>query len=379
MNFKGKIALKSIEILQLNYLTKYNKGKLMKNIIKSLIVMLSSISLFASANAGELSVSGTAKATYNVYSGKSNTGKGLGIPNELIFTASCELDNGYTWSYSMELDPTDATDTGTAMNDDTSLKLTTPVGTFGVFVNEGGLDVEDGASMSVYARPTDAGDPSSGTGDNFTIDGYNNIQYHTPSGMLPFGTVVKLGYAPDLDDTVNSGNAKGSTETKSATGEGRNMTAIQVTTTPIDGLTIGASYNEFDGAGLAKNDQDPASGAYYLKYANGPFSIGYSQAFKALLLADNVAATAVEGYEQTNYSIAYAASDDLSISYEVEEDTKQSVTASTVDVDQKSKAIQAAYSMGGMTISASMGSYDNVGWVTTDSIDTFLLAVTMAF
>ena len=43
------------------------------------------------------------------------------------------------------------------------------------------------------------------------------------------------------------------------------------------------------------------------------------------------------------------------------------------------KAIQAAYSMGGMTISASMGSYDNVGWVTTDSIDTFLLAVTMAF
>ena len=31
--------------------------------------------------------------------------------------------------------------------------------------------------MSVYARPTDAGDPSDGTGDNFTIDGYNNLQY----------------------------------------------------------------------------------------------------------------------------------------------------------------------------------------------------------
>ena len=44
------------------------------------------------------------------------------------------------------------------------------------------------------------------------------------------------------------------------------------------------------------------------KYTNGPFSIGYSQAFKALLLADNIAATAIEGYEQTNYSIAYAAS-----------------------------------------------------------------------
>ena len=44
----------------------------MKNIIKTLIVMLTSISLFGSANAGELSVSGTAKATYNIQSGQTN-------------------------------------------------------------------------------------------------------------------------------------------------------------------------------------------------------------------------------------------------------------------------------------------------------------------
>ena len=41
----------------------------MKNIIKTLIVMLTSISLFGSAQAGELGVSGTAKATYNLNSG----------------------------------------------------------------------------------------------------------------------------------------------------------------------------------------------------------------------------------------------------------------------------------------------------------------------
>ena len=34
-----------------------------------------------------------------------NTGKGLGISNELTFSASGELDNGYTWNYAMELDP----------------------------------------------------------------------------------------------------------------------------------------------------------------------------------------------------------------------------------------------------------------------------------
>ena len=86
----------------------------MKNIIKSLIVMLSSVSLFASANAGELGVSGTAKATYNIQSGKTNAAKGIGITNELNFTASGELDNGYTWNYSMELDPADASTGGAA-------------------------------------------------------------------------------------------------------------------------------------------------------------------------------------------------------------------------------------------------------------------------
>jgi hypothetical protein len=94
----------------------------MKNIIKSLIVMLSSVSLFASANAGELGVSGTAKATYNILSGKTNVGKGLGITNELNFTATGETDAGYTWSYSMELDPDAvASANAAAQNDDTKL------------------------------------------------------------------------------------------------------------------------------------------------------------------------------------------------------------------------------------------------------------------
>ena len=153
--------------------------------------MFSSISLFASANAGELGVSGTAKATYNIQSGKTNAGKGLGITNELNFTAAGELDNGYTWSYSMELDPdavSSGTD-GTAENDDSKMTMTAPWGTVGVFMSEGGLDLEDAASQSVYGRPTDIGDPSSGTGDNYTIDAYNNVQYHMPADLLPFGIV----------------------------------------------------------------------------------------------------------------------------------------------------------------------------------------------
>ena len=361
----------------------------MKNIIKSVIVMLSSVSLFTSANAGELSVSGTAKATYNILSGYSNVGKGLGITNELNFTASGELDNGYTWSYSMELDP-NAVSAGTtaaaqsgAENDDTKLTLSTPYGTVGVFISEGGLDVEDAGSQSVYGRPTDIGDPSSTT-DNYTIDSYNNVQYHTPAGLLPFGISAKIAYAPDLSDVAPgaSGNNSGAVSTQSTTFVGENATEYQVKASPIDGLTIGASYFDRDQQGGAtKRDQDAESGAYYFTYANGPVSIGYSQAYRAEMLANDAYQTATNAdfYDQTNYSIAFAASDDLSVSYERETSEKNFVGSGQASVEQESSAVQLAYTMGGMTIALSHASHDNNGYSTTNNQDQSLIAVTMAF
>ena len=361
----------------------------MKNIIKSVIVMLSSVSLFTSANAGELSVSGTAKATYNILSGYSNVGKGLGITNELNFTAAGELDNGYTWSYSMELDP-NAVSAGTtagaqsgAENDDTKLTLTTPYGTVGVFISEGGLDVEDAASQSVYGRPTDIGDPSSTT-DNYTIDAYNNVQYHTPADLLPFGISAKIAYAPDLSDVAAgaSGNNSGAVSTQSTTFVGENATEYQVKASPIDGLTVGASYFERDEQGGAtKRDQDAESGAYYFTYANGPVSIGYSQAYRAEMLANNAyqTGTDVDYYDQTNYSIAFAASDDLSVSYERETSEKNFVGSGQAAVEQESSAVQVAYTMGGMTIALSHASHDNNGYSTTNNQDQSLIAITMAF
>ena len=115
----------------------------------------------------------------------------------------------------MELDPgataaTTETATGvanSAQNDDTKLTLSMPMGTVGVFISEGGLDVEDAASQSVYSRPTDMGG-SDGVVDNYSISSYNNFQYHTAADMIPFGGSIKIGYAPDLD-AYGSGNNAG--------------------------------------------------------------------------------------------------------------------------------------------------------------------------
>ena len=64
----------------------------MKNIIKTLLVMLSVVS-FSAAKAGELSVTGSAKASYTIHSADSASGavesaKGLGVANEFNLGAS---------------------------------------------------------------------------------------------------------------------------------------------------------------------------------------------------------------------------------------------------------------------------------------------------
>jgi len=347
--------------------------------------MLSSISLFTSANAGELSVTGTAKATYNVLSGYAqNSNKGLGVANEFNLGASGELENGWTWNYSIAMDPGNtATNalTSNVENDDSSLTLSTPYGTVGIFSMAGALDVEDSASQSVYGRPTDIGDPSA-TVDNFTIDSYNNIQYHTPAGLIPFGTTVKVAYAPGLDATQNSANAGGATTTQSATSMGSSATEYQITTAPIDGLTIGASYIEFKDAGLPGTksalDQSPESGAVYAKYKIGNLGLGYSEARVSNLLETTAAATTVEWYEQTNYSVAYVF-DSVSISYEKETSKPHTVTPAQTVYEQDSSAIQAAYTMGGMTFAVSLGKFDNNGYVQAADAEQALFAITMAF
>jgi len=363
----------------------------MKNIIKTLIVMLTSISLFGSATAGELGVSGTAKATYNIETG-ANKGKGLGITNELNFTASGETDAGYTWSYSMELDPgavasTSNEESQSAHNDDTKLTLSTPYGTVGVFISEGGLDVEDAASQSAYARPTDMGG-SDGVVDNFNIDGYNNMQYHTPGDLIPFGGSFKIAYAPDLD-TYGSGNNSGVTKGDGAADYvGRSATSMQVSFDAIpmaDGLKIGASYFDFDKQGdEGKKDQEAESGAYYATYSIGNVSLGYSKAYKALLISDDAmgggSTTQVEHYDQTNQSIAYAVNDDLTISYESEKSEANYLADATASVEQKSTGVQLAYNMGGMTLAIARNSHDNPSYSSTAAdLDQTLIAVTMAF
>ena len=179
----------------------------MKNIAKILFVAISSLSVMFSVNAGELTVNGSAKATYNATSGEDQD-NGLGVTNELNFTASGEMDNGYTWSYSMELDPTGTS--GPANNDDTQLSLTmNEMGTIKVCVSECGNNKKYKFDQSAYTNMSDVG-----TSYGITYPGASGdanlatIQYHTPE--LPFATTAAIAFSTNSADG-SSGNSAGGT------------------------------------------------------------------------------------------------------------------------------------------------------------------------
>ena len=364
----------------------------MTKTIKALLVALTAFS-FSVANAGDLSVTGSAKASYSITSSDSAAaqvlqGKGLGVANEFTLSASGELDNGMTWNYAQDID-------GATAQDDGKLTLTTSYGTVGVFISEGGLDVDNTASQSVVSRPTDTS-YNEGMFDSFDLSGMNTLQYHMPADMLPFGIVGKIAYAPSSSSaaSLNSHAATGATNAGTFTESsdafnttaapfaqtsamGKSATHYQVKAAPIDGLELGIDYVDYDGV-VASQSQSPESGSYYATYAFGPATVGYSKNYTAFAIgAYNTDNT--ESVEGTKYSIAFNVNDDLSISYENEESNPDNQTKATANYTMEATGIQAAYTMGGMTLAIAMNDFENAQYTNNKDIKDTVFSVAMAF
>jgi hypothetical protein len=362
----------------------------MKNLTKKIVLAFISLSLITSAaNAGALNVTGSAKATYSIMSSGSTTGandegKGLGIANEFTLSASGELDNGWTWSYAQDID--DAT-----VQDDASLVFGLgDMGTVGIFVSEGSLSQKYGFDASAYGVGSDTG-YGGGTATTTVmqygknISSYNNVQYHLPAGLLPLGISAKVAVAPNAVVSQNaSSNARGAENG----GAGDQANEYQITAAPIDGLTIGASYFQLDGEAGTK--QGYQSGSIVAKYAFGPVTVGYGQTKIAPNLGAQTASEAgtdyTQAYHNNAYSVGFAANDNLSLSYTVEKskaDIKnKSIKGNTTtnsDVEMTIDTIQAAYTMGGMTLSASMKDVDNQSYTANEKVSEYLFAVALAF
>ena len=355
----------------------------MNKLNKLFVGILSSLFVSANAFAGELAVTGSAKASYAINGGDSNS-VGLGITNELKFAATGELDNGYTWSYYMELDGNDG---GAHDNDDSALVIGMGnLGTFGIFDSEGGLSTETGYGIGALGVGDDFANTDAFVGNDIDISDYGNVQYHSPADVLPFGLSVKAGYVPNNSDgDNNSYKSTGGENTAGTLGDSERQ--IQITAKPIDGLSIGGDYFTSDGHTGAVAQEGEAGGVY-ANYAIGNFKVGYGERHLANAIGDKVSAGA-HHYHHKQIGVEVAINDALSISYSEEESARKSYGAAVnaaagaspftrTEITMESEFLQAAYDLGGATVGVAMVDTSNSGYASGNQTLT-IVSLAMAF
>jgi len=359
----------------------------MKNITKKIVVLFSLLFLSVSAFAGELSVSGSANASYVVNGGQvNNNDKGLGISNELMFKASGELDNGFTWDYHMELD---GNDSGAHDNDDTALVIGMGgMGKFAICDSECGLSTETADGIGAVGVGSDFANTADFTGNAIDISDYPNVQYHAPADLLPFGIGFKVGYVPNNSEGDNNSYKNAGVE-NTAGASGSNETMYQVTAKPIDGLSLAADYFTVGGV-TGTNVQEAEAGGWAASYALGNFKVGYKERFYAPGIGAAAISAGGYNYKLTGIGAEIAINDALSISYSEEESTEKKYGAAVnaaagaspftrTTTSFESTFLMLAYDIGGATVGLTSVESSNSGYVAGADTTKTLATLAVAF
>ena len=321
-----------------------------------------------SANATEYVMSGGMTTTFSTQDSPSGletaSGKGFGLATDLGFTASGELDNGYTVTAFMSVD------TDTALTN-TSSQLTVGMG-----------------SLGTLQLNNIAGSKANGI-DDVTPNAYNETwDGLSPDNISFFGSLTSSG---SLDYRIPAQEFMGTTINASATfdpnASGGHVSKAGVSSTTIgghaytlqlaheSGVEIGGgieSVNDGQGKPLSEDtDQYTA----YIKYATGGISVAYQEAW-----ANPAHGTITPGAdkEAAYMGIAYTTGD-LTLSYGESEQKTDAVATTAALPTIKLDSVQAAYVMGAMTISAAVSETSNTGGVQSAEYNENTLAVSFAF
>ena len=340
----------------------------MNNLKKLGVTALAGSLAAVSAQAGEMSMNGSANMTY--YTTSKSEGKGIGTDKGLTVSGSGELDNGWTFSiYTYISDAIGISSHATSLTMG-SLGTITAGQAFGG--NSGSYDEE---VPQAYEQTSDRQQNSANQVGNwmdnggltwkpnaFEIDGLGSVQAH-------------VGFSPDANDVATNNGSVGAKPAGTTWGTGTDL-----------GLTLGAYVAQRENEVPQDTGQhDEFNGSWYAKYTMGSVSVGYSESYydsgisaTAVTAATTAKAigTSAGTWENSQMSIAFNVNDNLSISYTESEDTydAQSNVANgteVADVTQETEALQAAYSMGGMTIKAFQMEASNPGWDTDATKNTF--------
>ena len=307
-----------------------------------------------SANAGEVTVSGSAGMYLeHINGGAANSGKSFSMDNQLTFTGGGELDNGLNVSISFVIDQGDDqyTDTGTKFGGGApfdSHSVTVSSDTLGSLKmsGEGGDSASGAVDGTVAGNIWDAFQAAADEPEAAPAGG-NGLLYTLPS--IVDGVAVNASYAP-----------KGTSADSS--------TAWSVAYTGIDGLALTFARGEDNQVAGSEADHEVMK----VTYAYGPITVGYME-------SDYNDAVAAGDQNTTAYNIAYTISDELSVSYGSEE--LEFGVQSATNVAAEFERVKVSYVTGGMTLTASQASGDNISYstATTEDQEVWALGASFAF
>ena len=331
----------------------------MNNFKKVGLTALAGSLVAVSAHAGELTVTGGANITLkhgNATSTSNSSGRGIGTDKDVAFKGSGELDNGTTFTV--------FTATTDSQGDLTSGYISIATPSFGSFLmghHSGAAHYKyDEEVPQVYEQISDITSTVTQNKVGDFMDN-NHITYTSPTFDFGGASITfDLGYAADANDVeTGDGGVPGS-----AGGYGSGQEAG--VTISYDALKVGIygaeRENKTKTAAGSDAVRDEFNGVWYAKYSFGPVSIGYSESYLDSGVSETatVATTAAKQlrtsggiFEGEQIGIAFNVNDNFSVSYSESTETYNAQSeAASMDVDQKTDAIQFAYSMGGMSIKA---------------------------
>ena len=334
----------------------------MNNLKKvGLTALAGSLAMF-SAHAGEMSISGSAEATYTSNSGSDGTtaSKGLsgnpfGLSHDIDITGSGELDNGWTYKVNTDFAGQDmGADSTTLMMDMGSLGtvgIDQGSGAFGIGTLENDVPTayeEADHSVGSLAHGIDA----NGVAGNAV--GYKN----TFSGVG-----VSIEYLADTGAAVTQAGGV------SGTSSGSDLN-YALTYAMDNGMTLayGASDTDLTYEAAGDTSEQVAS----VNYVMGAISVGYS-------ISENTTLGNLS-QQNTQYGVAFNVNDSLSISYAVNNAQDYNVgTAGGLEYEEQNKGVMAAYSIGGASARLALNSADNVGGVSAVTAKNMEISLALAF
>ena len=341
--------------------------------LKIIVAFVAGLFAFTSVQAGEVTVSGGMQATIQSEV-NGNTGNPLGINTDLTFAGSTDTDFGTaTWSMA-----TDGVFLGgdSGQGADHSLKLATSMGTIGIGNSGDAANAVDDITPSAFEEANGSGSGSYATDFGSGMDGSMSVSYAL-SDVMGTGVSIAYNYYPRLDGVTNAEKgasyASGS-ETKDkaqSVNVGIPLAGLPVLgDTPLGGMKITLGYEESD---TRVTDADnKVGGTVAVNLPIGPLKVGYQKK------AYQAAATAIADsifYKDDIIGIAYAINDDLAISYNVITSNKHT----GLTIEQETKAINAAYTVGGLTLGFQDAKTSNSGYVKDTDNDTRTISVKTAF